>query len=188
MVYVNDLSFVPDRFKQRAQRVDLSDVSLNFELAADLERETQALLNDLLKSDACLKKRQAADRGWAMTLWEEYGILLLFGLLIVVLLAFSPAIMRRVDPPQWGRFLMLAIPAICVIAVLSFSLVRTSAMVAQTRSEADPCRPERYLFPAATPELRNKKMTMIEQLKKTVQGMHTMRDHQLKTTVEGKGP
>ena len=140
-VFVNGLSRVPPKHKRRARSVDLSQVSLNRKLGHELDQQVEHEYQRLVKSDYCVDQRTSAAKGWLGQLWASHSPSLLLGGIMLVLVAGSPWIMRHIDPPKWGRFLMWVLPLLAAVAAIAQAAHRTSEAMGRMRRVARLCTP-----------------------------------------------
>ncbi|MBK8481936.1 MAG: hypothetical protein IPL40_12295 [Proteobacteria bacterium] len=143
-VYVNGLERVPPARRQRARVVDLSRVSLNEALGTELQAAASQQVAALLGSGYCTGARRGAARGWWGTLWHDHGHLVLVGGALALLLLASPWLLRTIGGPQWSKVLLVALPALAVLALISSAAVKANRTLGELRGAADACRPERY--------------------------------------------
>lgn len=138
-VFVDDLSKLPAEHREEAREVDLSHVSLNLELGAELDAAVDRELARLSGSEPCREARaEAREPGWRQT-WERHGHLIGIGAIALLLVLTAPWVMRRVDPPQWGRVLTLVLPVLLLLAIVTHTVQRASETIRETRELADLC-------------------------------------------------
>lgn len=186
--YVNDLARVPRLRRARARPVDLSQVSLNEKLAAQLEQTVDEQLDRLLKSDYCAEARLGADRGFLRTLWQQQGHWLLASSLLLIFIVASPYLMRTLGPPRWAKLLMVVVPVLGLLAMMGSAAVKTSESLDDLRVAAEPCRRELYGAPPATPAGRAVRRHRLYELRARVEAAHRMRAEQLQRAVGVEAP
>jgi|GEM_PF-1638385 len=123
-VYVNRFSMVPPEKRSAARAVDLSNVSLNEDLAEELADAVEAEIRYLKDSDPCNEARKEQSAGAWRHLWRRHGPWLLSSLTAMILLLMSPWMIRRTPPGVWSRFLMVALPALAMTALVAVSATR----------------------------------------------------------------
>ena len=121
-VYVNRFSMVPPEKRAEARAVDLSQVSLNEDLADAVEDE----LRYLKDSDPCVEARKEESAGAWRHVWRRHGPWLLASLAALILVMMTPWMVRRTPPGVWSRLLMVALPALAMTAVLAVSATRAT--------------------------------------------------------------
>jgi hypothetical protein len=125
-VYVNRFSMVPPAKRSEARAVDLSQVSLNEDLAEDLADAVEDELRYLKESDPCNEARKEASLGAWRHVWGRHGPWLLSSLAAFVLLLMSPWMIKRTPPGVWSRFLIVALPALAMTALVAVSATRAT--------------------------------------------------------------
>lgn len=126
-VYVNRFSMVPPEKRSKARAVDLSEVSLNAELAEELSGAVVKEIQHLKKSDPCEKARKEDKAGAWRHVWHRHGPWILSSLAAIVLVLLSPYMIRRTPQGVWSRFLMVALPALAMTGLLAVSATRATS-------------------------------------------------------------
>ena len=126
-VYVNRFSMVPPAKRSSARAVDLSEVSLNEELAEELADAVEDELRYLKESDPCIEARKEESAGAWRHVWRRHGPWLLSSLAAIILVMMSPWMIRRTPPGVWSRFLMIALPALAMAALVAVSATRATS-------------------------------------------------------------
>ena len=126
-VYVNRFSMVPPAKRSSARAVDLSEVSLNEELADELADAVEDELRYLKESDPCIEARKEESAGAWRHVWRRHGPWLLSSLAAIILVMMSPWMIRRTPPGVWSRFLMIALPALAMAALVAVSATRATS-------------------------------------------------------------
>ncbi|MEM9729913.1 MAG: hypothetical protein AAF997_15130 [Myxococcota bacterium] len=138
-VYVNRFSLIPPNKRSKARAVDLSEVSLNPELAEELSGAVVKEIQYLKKSDPCEKAR-AEDKVAAWKhVWYRHGPWILSSFAALVLLLLSPWMIRRTPQGVWARFLMVALPALAMTTLLAISTTRARTSLAAVDELAKLC-------------------------------------------------
>ena len=125
-VYVNRFSMVPPEKRSQARAVDLSQVELHQELAANLAEAVEDEIRFLKDSDPCHEARKEQIAGTWRHVVNRHGgwVLACFG--GVVLLLMTPWMVARTPPGTWSRFLMVAFPALAMTGLVSVSATRAT--------------------------------------------------------------
>jgi hypothetical protein len=126
-VYVNRFSMVPPGKRSAARAVDLSRVTLNEELAEDLADAVEDELRFLKESDPCAEARVELSAGAWRHVWHRHGPWLLTSFAAFVLLLMSPWMIMRTPSGVWSRFLMVALPALAMTALVAVSATRATS-------------------------------------------------------------
>jgi len=126
-VYVNRFSMVPPEKRSGARAVDLSQVSLHEELAEDLADAVEEELRYLKESDPCVEARKEESAGAWRHIWHRHGPWLLSSFAAILLVMMSPWMIRRTPPGVWSRFLMVALPALAMTALVAVSATRATS-------------------------------------------------------------
>lgn len=126
-VYVNRFSMVPPGKRSGARAVDLSRVTLNEELAEDLADAVEDEIRFLKESDPCAKARTEQSAGAWNHVWGRHGPWLLSSVAALVLLLMSPWMIMRTPPGVWSRFLMVALPALAMTALVAVFATRATS-------------------------------------------------------------
>ncbi len=138
-VYVNRFSMVPPEKRSVARAVDLSQVSLNEELAQDLSEAVEDELRYLKDSDPCVEARKEESAGTWSHVWRRHGPWLLASVAAMILLVISPWMSRRTPSGVWSRFLMVAFPALAMTALLAVSATRAVSSLEAVRELSKLC-------------------------------------------------
>jgi hypothetical protein len=127
--------------------VDLSHISLNKELAAEIEEQVKRY-----EARAAQEREARAERtgrpvlqidqrdqrgesegvvGWLGRLWRHYDFLIVIAGALLLLLAFTPYVIRRVEPERWVRVLMIVLPLLGSLGILTYAMTRTAQLGAE---------------------------------------------------------
>jgi hypothetical protein len=126
-VYVNRFSMVPPEKRSGARAVDVSQVSLHEDLAEELADAVEDELRYLKESDPCIEARNEESAGAWRHVWRRHGPWLLSSLAAILLVMMSPWMIRRTPPGVWSRFLMVALPALAMTALVAVSATRATS-------------------------------------------------------------
>lgn len=187
-VFVNDLSRVPAEYRPKSKAVDLSTVSTNQALGKELKEAVDDEIERLAASGYCVQLRQSAKAGWFSTLWRRHGHLIVIGAVMLLLLGISPWITQRMPGPQWGKILLLALPALAMLGLWTTAVVKTTRTTKLLRAAAAPCQPETYRKLPNTPKAQRTRLGMIDKLKAEITEMRSGRRDVIDAALqEGKG-
>ena len=166
-VYVNRFSMVPPEKRSAARAVDLSQVSLHEDLAEDLADALEDELRSLKDSDPCNQARQEESAGAWRHIWQRHGPWLLSSLAAFLLVMMSPWMIRRTPPGVWSRFLMVALPALAMTALVAVSATRATSSLEAVDELSKLCDAnEKEASPQKQLVRLNEMHTYIEQLYK----------------------
>ncbi len=126
-VYVNRFSMVPPEKRASARAVDLSEVSLNEELAEELADAVEDELRYLKDSDPCIEARKEEEAGAWRHVWHRHGPWILASLAAMILILMTPWMIARTPPGIWSRLLMVALPALAMTALVAVSAMRATS-------------------------------------------------------------
>lgn len=167
VVYTNSVEQVPVAQRERG-KMDLSRVTLNTEVGNEIDRHLEEEHAALIKSPYCTRLREAANVGFLERLWQDFAPLIVCGGMLLSLLLFTPAALRRFGAPQWAKVLMMAIPSLALGGLVMFSMSYTSSMIVKLKARAKPCATEAFakLSGEANPLLEH--MQIVERLKQEI--------------------
>jgi hypothetical protein len=123
LVFTNLVDEVPPDQRAAAQ-LDLSHVSLNSTLGAELERRLKTRFEALRESAVCRGARADELAPIWQRAWTEHRAASTFAAVLLVFLLITPTMTRRVGGAAWARALSLAIPVLGLAAIISFVLVQ----------------------------------------------------------------
>ena len=173
-VYTNIAEQVP--VEQREQgRLDLSQIELNTEIGRELDRRFEEEHAALTESDYCANLKRAVDRGVLEQAWQDFGPLLACGGLLLAFLLFTPAALRRFGAPVWAKTLMMAVPALAVGGLLTFTMSHTNKTIAGLKQKVRPCATETFSALKSAPNPILQHARLIEQLKRDIAAIDTAR-------------
>lgn len=184
MAYVNGLERVPKRLRGKALPVDLSHVSLNEQLSADLQRAVDEQLETLRSGPGCESLRRLAGRSWWRLAWERHAHLVLLGALLLLFLGLSPYLVRSIGPARWVKMTMVLLPVCALIGIAGTVAGRTSEALRAFRESADPCRGEEAATDRDTPALRVRRVHALQQLQRQLGTAHALRAQQIEQALE----
>lgn len=138
-VYVNRFALIPPEKRGEARAVDLSEVSLNPDLAEELSDAVEAELRQLKESDPCNEARNERRASVWRHAWHRHGPWVLVSLAALVLVLMSPWMVRRTPAGLWARFLMVALPALAMTVLMAISVTRATDSLEAVRELASLC-------------------------------------------------
>jgi hypothetical protein len=186
--YVNGLARVPAYARTRARAVDLSHVSLNEDLAAELQEAVQAQLSELRASGYCASTRALAERSWWHVAWGRHGHWVAIGGLLLLFLLASPYLLRVIGAARWARILLLLVPICGVLVATTTVAVRTSRVMRRLRRAAEPCGETAHTPPVrSTPGAAARDVYLLESLREQLAAAHRLRGHRLEQFLESEG-
>ena len=166
-VYVNRFSMVPPEKRSGARAVDLSQVSLHEDLAEDLADAVEDELRYLKESDPCIEARKEESAGAWRHVWHRHGPWLLSSFAAILLVMMSPWMIRRTPPGVWSRFLMVALPALAMTALVAVSATRATSSLEAVQELSKLCDAnEKEASPQKQLVRLNEMNTYIDQLYK----------------------
>lgn len=183
-VYVNGIERVPPQQRRKARPLDLSHISLNRELGADLKQAVDEQLSWMLDSDYCESLRRRADGPWWRAAWRGNGHLIAIAAVLLAFLIGSPYLIRTIGAPRWGKLLLLLLPLLGFIAISSTVAVKASQSLAQLRTAADPCRHDFYQKPANDPAAQASRLHLVQKLQQQISSAHVLHNKQLQQALE----
>jgi hypothetical protein len=93
----------------------------------------------LKDSDPCIEARKEESAGAWRHVWRRHGPWLLSSLAAMILLMMSPWMIRRTPPGVWSRFLMVALPALAMAALVAVSATRATSSLAAVEELSKLC-------------------------------------------------
>jgi hypothetical protein len=164
VVYTNIVEAVPVAQRERA-KMDLSRITLNTEVGSEIERHLQEEHAALTKSPYCTQLREAANVGFLEQLWEDFAPLIACGGMLLALLLFTPAALRRFGAPEWAKVLMMAIPSLALGGLVMFSMSYTNNTIVQLKARARPCAAETFAKLSSSQNALFEHVQLVDQLK-----------------------
>jgi hypothetical protein len=137
-VYTNVFESVP--LAQRAQaRVDLSRLTLNTSLGADLDAALAARYQMLQASPQCeAAKRELEEPLWRRT-WREHRALVVLAGALLMFLVLTPRMLRWGFGAAWVRALSTTLPVLVFVGCLAYALNESNRALQHARARAEPC-------------------------------------------------
>jgi hypothetical protein len=166
-VYTNSAEQIPEQDRARA-KVDLSHIELNSELGSELNRRLEERYARLSDSPRCDRLRKEASLGFLERMWEDFGPLVVCGGVLLLFVLFTPLALRRVGGPAWARTLMMAIPALAVAGLVTFSMRETGRALSELKQQAAPCDPDGFASLGSAPNAVVRRAALVRQLQSLV--------------------
>ncbi|HKP59540.1 MAG TPA: hypothetical protein VJV78_22610 [Polyangiales bacterium] len=176
--YTNLRDSVPAAQRAGAE-VDLSRVSLNTDVGRDLDRRLNEEFSRLAEQPACQQLRAAADRDLLQIAWQEHGPLVVCGGAILLLVFFTPSMVRRVGGPAWSKTIGMAVPILAVVGIFAYTTVRSNHAMEKLKQQAEPCQAETWNA------LAQNDHGLVERYK-LLQGMRTQQSAFAQIAAEGR--
>jgi hypothetical protein len=137
-VYTNVLENVPLEQRARA-RLDLSRLSLNTPLGADLDAALAARYQTLQSSPQCqAAKRELDEPLWQRT-WREHRALVVGAGALLLLAVLTRRLLRAGYGAAWMRALNTAIPLFVLVGCVAYALNQSNRALEHIRARAEPC-------------------------------------------------
>jgi len=141
-VFTNILDEVPANQRDGA-KLDLSHITLNTQVGAELDASMQYEFETLSASPECREvKEQAAH--WARVVWDDYGHLIVLGVVFLALVLGTPYALRRVDAPTWARTLTKSFMLIGFVGVFMHTTVSAGKTYRAMKEAAAPCERDNW--------------------------------------------
>lgn len=166
-VFTNSAEQIPEQQRERA-KVDLSHITLNTELGNEMNKRLEQRYEKLVTSPRCERLREDASLGFLERLWEDYAPLVVCGGVLLLFILFTPSALRRFGGPIWARTLMMAIPALAIGGLVTFSMRETALALGQLRQKAAPCDPGQFASLQSAPDAVLRRAALVRQLQALV--------------------
>jgi hypothetical protein len=166
-VYTNITEQVPIAQRERG-KLDLSRISLNSELGAELDRGFAQEHAELRESAYCQALVAAADVSLLERIWQDFAPLVVCGAVMLAFVSFTPYAMREFGAPVWAKTLMMAIPSLAIAGLVAFTMNHTNKAIAKLKQQAKPCGAESFAELRSEPDALAKRSQMIEELRREV--------------------
>jgi hypothetical protein len=151
VVYTNLADSVPTD-QEHTAKLDLSHVSVNSELGAEIDQELKTQYDLLQVGPFCQNMRSELSQPLWQRVWTEHKPLVVCGGAILALLLATPWIVRRVGGAAWAKALQFAIPALAFLGVSTLLLMRAGNALSALRSRAEPCDASAWQQASRTPK------------------------------------
>jgi hypothetical protein len=143
VVYTNAAEQVPVAQRESA-RVDLSHVSLNTQVGAEIERRLEEQHAALTQSTYCKRMVAAANGSFLERAWQEDAPSIVCAAAVLLLFFFTPRALRSISAPDWAKLLMHAIPALAFVGLIAFMVTHANKTVEEVKARAQPCLHETF--------------------------------------------
>lgn len=174
-VYTNIVEQVPLEQREHA-KLDLSHISLNTEIGAELNRRFAEQHAELSASSYCRMLFDAAAQGPLRRAWEEFAPLIVCGGLLLAFLLFTPSALRRFGAPVWAKTLMMAIPSLAVGGLITFTMMQTNKALAELKRRVKPCAGETFAALAREPDALVQRSRLVSELQRQIATVHGAAD------------
>lgn len=174
VVYTNLAERVPPEKRAQAT-VDLAHISLHTELGNEIDKRLKLEHEKLLGSKYCRDLRDDANAPLSERLWRDEQPLVICVGAVLVLLLLTPWMVRHVGGPQWGRTLMMAVPALVIAGLVMFAMMKANGALVDLRGKAKPCEQASWDTLAAKPEtaLRDR-LSLVQQLQQQLAAIENL--------------
>jgi len=162
-VFTNIWDQIPANQRARAQKMDLSHVTLNPQIGAELDASMQMQFEAASASPEC-KKVKAEAAHWMRPIWNDYGHLIILGAVMLLLVLATPFALRRIDAPVWARTLTRSFMLLAFVAVFMHTTVRAGKMYQSMRDAAAPCERETWNATSTQKDARVGKLKLLADL------------------------
>jgi hypothetical protein len=166
-VYTNIVEQVPVEQRERG-KLDLSRISLNSEIGAELDRRFAEQHAELSASSYCRMLFDASAQGPLRRAWEEYAPLIVCGGLLLAFLLFTPSALRRFGAPVWAKTLMMAIPSLALGGLITFTMAQTNKALAELKQRVKPCASETFAELGREPDALLRRSRLVGSLQREV--------------------
>lgn len=174
LVFTNILDQVPANQRDRA-KLDLSHVTLNPQIGAELDASMQHEFETLSASPEC-KEVKAQASHWLKPIWDDYGHLIVLGGVLLALLLATPFALRRVEAPVWARTLTKSIMLIGFVGVFMHTTVRAGKTYEALRGAAEPCERETWAAVAKQKDGRTGQLKLLMDLQGMIRKAQSQTD------------
>ncbi|MCB9709249.1 MAG: hypothetical protein H6714_10725 [Myxococcales bacterium] len=173
-VYVDRIDKVPAALRAQSARVALSKVSLNSELARDLDKRVLEEHQALARSSYCAETTFRAAQPWWREVWHTHGYWMVLASVLLLLVLVTPLAMRSVDPPAWARFLGFAIPSLLVVGLVTHGMVQAQRARENVQLAANLCDPKR--ISSSSPSSTRSRIQVVQKLRQIIRASEKHRE------------
>jgi len=138
-VFVTSQDQIPPKYRKKNQAVDLSKVSANREIGTELTKASKAELKRISTSSMCEEATTEATLPWYKFVWKRYSSLVVIAIAAFVLLAFTPALTRRIGLDASRRLMAISLPLLLILGAVSYGAIRTSKMMNEVKTIGSLC-------------------------------------------------
>jgi hypothetical protein len=177
VVYTNAAEQIPVAQRESA-RVDLSRVSLNTELGAEIERRLEQQHMALTQSTYCKRMVAAANGSFLERAWQEDAPSIVCAAAVLLLFLFTPRALRSINAPDWAKLLMTAIPALTLIGLIAFMVTHANKTIDTVKARAQPCLHETFAALEGEKDALARRSQLVESLQQQASKLErTGKDH-----------
>jgi hypothetical protein len=175
VVFTNIWDQIPANQRAHAETMDLSHVTLNPQIGAELDASIQTQFEAASSSPECKKvKAQAAH--WLKPIWDDYGHLIILGIVMLVLVLATPFALRQVDAPVWARTLTRSFMLLAFVGVFMHTTVRAGKTYQSLRDAAAPCQEQTWIATAEQKDPRVGKLKVLADLQGMIRRAQSQTD------------
>ena len=150
LVFTNIWDQIPASQRAKAEKVDLSKVTLNEQVGAELDASMDHEFETLSRTPECKEVKERASH-WLGPIWQDYGHLIVIGGIFLALLIATPYALRRIDAPTWSRTLTKSLMLLGFVGVFMHTSVRAGQTYDAMKRAAAPCMKETWAATASAP-------------------------------------
>lgn len=174
-VFTNIIDEVPAN-QRDGSKLDLSHITLNPQVGAELDASMQHEFETLSSSPECREVREQATH-WTRAVWDDYGHLIVLGAIFLALVLGTPYALRRVDAPTWARTLTKSFMLIGFVGVFMHTTVSAGKTYRAMKEAAAPCQRETWTALAKEPTGgRSAQLKMLMDLQSMIRRAQTQTD------------
>jgi hypothetical protein len=163
-VFTNVLEQVPSDQRDHAE-LDLTRVSLNTQIGAELDAKLKAQHAKLIDTPYCDTLRAEAAQPWQV-IWRDDAPLLIFGSMLLIFVLITPSMLERFGAAIWMRTLSMAISWLTLAGLMTYGTMRASHTASQLRDLARPCEPSTWQAIATEDQALKKHFDLVSQLQR----------------------
>lgn len=174
-VFTNIWDDIPASHRARAEKVDLSHITLNPQIGAELDASMQQEFEVMSASPECREVKEQAQH-WLKPVWDDYGHLIVLGAVMFALLLATPFALRRVDAPVWARTLTKSIMLLGFVGLFMHTTVSAGKTYKAMQSAAEPCERETWTGLSNQKNERSSKLKLLMDLQSMIRHAQTQTD------------
>jgi hypothetical protein len=180
VVYTNAAEQVPFAQRENA-RVDLSHVSLNTEVGAEIERRLEEQHQALTQSSYCKRMVAVANGSFFERAWEEDSASIICAAAVLLLFLFTPRALRSINAPEWAKLLMTVIPALAVVGLIAFMVSHANKTIEEVKARAEPCMHETFARLGSQKDALVQRSQLVEALQQRASQLERIGDDHFST-------
>lgn len=174
-VFTNIWDDIPPAHRARAEKVDLSHVTLNPQIGAELDASMQHEFEVLSASPECRQAKEEAAH-WLKPIWDDYGHLIVLGAIMLALLLATPYALKRIDAPVWSRTLTKSFMMLGFVGLFMHTTVSAGKTYKAMKSAAEPCERETWAGLANQKDERPNKVKLLMELQAMIRHAQSQTD------------